>query len=425
MVTHHPHRDHTTPPVTAADVEPGRPALLTPPLTAADFEPDHPADVDWPLRQSFALIPFDVVDGRPVNPVEPHREPGRGGLWVWGENLTADGFVTATDDAGARWLLMIERADQPGCWGLPGGFVDYTELPFAAALREVEEETGLLLPPGLCAALPPRYVPDPRCSREAWIVTSPVAAHLHVGAGPLPTVAGGDDALRAGWLPADGYDELGEHLAGRYGGRIYGAHRAMLRDLLAQPAPTPPAPIPASLAAPAPSPALAAAVPTAMPEPETGDVMVDVALADEIAGVRTLEPRADAKAGQLLSLTSGLLVAGTAALFSGKLTGLAVVGAGLAELLLLAAAILLTAAMRPALGGDFGFPRWARTADAGEILTALASARTTGGTGRAQQLLWLSKSLHRKFTRIRTAQTLTVAALAVAAITALLTVAGR
>lgn len=406
MVTHHPHPVDTTPPAGAVD-------------------PSDPALIDWPARQSFALIPFDLgVDGRPVNPVEQDRQPGRGGLWQWGENLTADAFVTATDEAGARWLLMIEREDAPGYWALPGGFVDYAELPFAAALREVKEETGLGLTPSMCAALPPRYVPDPRCTREAWIVTCPVAAHLHTGSGPLPTVTGGDDALRAGWLPADNYNELGEHLTGRYGGRIYGAHRAMLRDLLAQHAPLPPASLPATPAAPTTAPA----APTE-PKPETGDVMVDVALADEIAGVRTLEPRADAKAGQLLQLTSGLLVAGTAALFSGKLTGLAAIGAGLAELLLLTAAILLTAAMRPSLGGDFGFPRWARTRNASEILTALASSRTTGGTGRAQQLRWLSKSLHRKFGRIRLAQTLVVTALTVAAasaiITAVLTVTGR
>jgi ADP-ribose pyrophosphatase YjhB (NUDIX family) len=405
MVTHHPHPDHITLPAIAA-------------------EPDDPALVDdWTLRQSFALIPFDVHGGRPVNPVEPHRPAGRGGLDLWGENLTGDGFVTAVDYSGNRWLLLIERGDDPGCWALPGGFVDAGELPSRAARREVEEETGLKLRPAFCFALPARYVPDERNSREAWIVTTPVAATLHIGDGPLPTVTGGDDAIRAGWLPADSYDDLAENLAGRHGGRIYPAHRAMLRDLLAN-QPTPTGPVPAL---PGPDPAITAtAEPTSPePEPEALALDVDVALADEITGVRAIEPRADAKAGQLLSLTSGLLVAGTAALFSGKLTAAAAAGAGLAELLLLTAAILLTAAMRPALGGDFGFPRWAKTADAGEILTALAATRADSATGRARQLRWLSRSLHRKFRRIRIAQTLVVAALAVAALAAIATVAGR
>jgi ADP-ribose pyrophosphatase len=407
MVTHHPHPAHTTPP--AAAVEPGDPTLVT----------------DWEMRQSFALIPFDVVDGRPVNPVEPHRSAGRNGLDLWGENLIANTFVTAGDTDGSRWLLMIEHAHDPGCWALPGGAVNDGEMPFAAALREVEEQTALRLNPALCFARSPRYMPDPQCSREAWIVTTPVVAHLHIGDGPLPTVIGWCTALRAAWLPADSYDALAENLATLHCGRIDPAHRAMLRDLLSQPGPTPPA------ALPGPDPAIVATAapatqqPDVMTETEADDVLVDVALADELAGLRAIEPRADTKAGQLLSLTSGLLVAGMAAFFSGKLTSLtAVAGAGLAQALLLTAAVLLTAAMRPQLGGNFGFPRWARAASDAEVLAALAAARATNA-GKTGQLRWLSRSLHRKFTRIRSAHTLIVAALIIAAITAALAMAGR
>jgi ADP-ribose pyrophosphatase YjhB (NUDIX family) len=40
-------------------------------------------------------------------------------------------------------LVLIERANPPPGWALPGGFVDYGESLPRAAVREAREETGL------------------------------------------------------------------------------------------------------------------------------------------------------------------------------------------------------------------------------------------------------------------------------------------
>lgn len=163
---------------------------------------------------------------------------------------------------------------------------------------------------------------------------------------------------------------------------------------------------------------------------ERDSILIAARLDAELASVRAAEPRADTKAGNLQSLCSGLLLAGLALLSSGKLTGPATTAGWIAAALLGVAVALLTAAARPNLGNStFGFVRWARMANDQDLLDAVTDEPAADSidelTQQARQLRWLSRSLHTKFSRIRTAQSLLVTALTVAAIAAALTAMGR
>ncbi len=51
---------------------------------------------------------------------------------------TADVIV----DIGGR-IVLVKRKNPPFGWAIPGGFIDYNESAEDAAVREIEEETGL------------------------------------------------------------------------------------------------------------------------------------------------------------------------------------------------------------------------------------------------------------------------------------------
>jgi 8-oxo-dGTP diphosphatase len=56
--------------------------------------------------------------------------------------LAADAIIELTDFPG-RPIVLIERANPPYGWAIPGGFVDVGEIVEQAAIREAQEEVGL------------------------------------------------------------------------------------------------------------------------------------------------------------------------------------------------------------------------------------------------------------------------------------------
>ena len=109
-------------------------------------------------------------------------------------------------------VLMVKRKYAPrvGAWCLPAGFMEYGETPEHCAVREVEEETGLVVRLtglfGVYAGLD-----DPRSRAVLILYTAErEGGRLHPG----------DDAMEAEWFPRA---RLPRAIA-------FAAHRQALKD---------------------------------------------------------------------------------------------------------------------------------------------------------------------------------------------------
>lgn len=97
---------------------------------------------------------------------------------------------------GVSKLLLVTRKYDPnqGMWAFPGGFVDDDEELEAAALRELHEETGLLLPSLKQLHTFGKVGRDPRGRTVSVVYYGFADEHAH-------HIAGGDDAATAAWVP--------------------------------------------------------------------------------------------------------------------------------------------------------------------------------------------------------------------------------
>ena len=75
--------------------------------------------------------------------------------------LAADTLIELIDLPG-RPFVLIERANPPYGWAVPGGFVDVGETVEQAAIREAKEETGLAVNLSVLLGLYSKPERDPR-----------------------------------------------------------------------------------------------------------------------------------------------------------------------------------------------------------------------------------------------------------------------
>ncbi len=111
-----------------------------------------------------------------------------------------------------REVLLVKRKYEPraGAWCIPAGFMEYGETPERCAVRELEEETGLVARlTGLFGVY--AGMDDPRARAVLILYTAErIGGRLHPG----------DDATEAEWFPRT---RLPRAIA-------FAAHRQALKD---------------------------------------------------------------------------------------------------------------------------------------------------------------------------------------------------
>lgn len=127
---------------------------------------------------------------------------------------TVDTLVfTYTEENGKKRinrLLLIKRGNHPsiGWWALPGGFVDYRENLDVAALRELDEETGVKNIEVCQLKSYGDYDRDPRMR----VITTAYVALIPEGS---VCAKAGDDASDSGWFDIKD-TVVGETVTGDY-----------------------------------------------------------------------------------------------------------------------------------------------------------------------------------------------------------------
>jgi len=107
---------------------------------------------------------------------------------------------------------MSERTRIPGRWTLPGGGIDHGEDPRAALVREVHEETGLHVVPGVLADVHSSHFTGPRADGRVedyhgiHLIFRAEIAPESLGIEPRVTEVDGSTDLAA-WIDCD--DALG------------------------------------------------------------------------------------------------------------------------------------------------------------------------------------------------------------------------
>ena len=116
--------------------------------------------------------------------------------------LTADNVILRINAESGLDILLIKRKHPPfeGMWALPGGFVEEQETAQTAAIRELQEETGI-------TGLNPiffGFYSDPGRDPRGWVVTAAYMIIIYQDV----TIEPGDDASEAVWFNTGVLPEL-------------------------------------------------------------------------------------------------------------------------------------------------------------------------------------------------------------------------
>lgn len=97
-------------------------------------------------------------------------------------------------------VLLVKRKNEPfkDCWALPGGFVERHETAIDAVVRELYEETGVLVDGMYQVGIGDDPLRDPR----GWTIS---IYFTNVFVGEKPTIKAGSDADKVKWFT---FDEL-------------------------------------------------------------------------------------------------------------------------------------------------------------------------------------------------------------------------
>ena len=120
--------------------------------------------------------------------------------------------ILVRDDEGR--VLLVRRKFEPfaGLWTMPAGFIEYGEEASETAVRELEEETGLIIEIDSIHAVE-------SCRDDPRGDTVLVMYEGHVKGGRLEP---GDDAEEAGFFPLDGMPEIAFACQRKLLGRLAG-----------------------------------------------------------------------------------------------------------------------------------------------------------------------------------------------------------
>lgn len=112
--------------------------------------------------------------------------------------LTTDCVLFCRDEEGELSVLLIERGGEPykGCWAFPGGFLEMDETVRQGAVRELEEETGLVMSPDDCRLRELGCYSAVDRDPRGRVITIAFYALVEKG-----DVKGSDDASDARWFP--------------------------------------------------------------------------------------------------------------------------------------------------------------------------------------------------------------------------------